>query len=167
MITRVYVSIGSNIEPERHVREALRELREAFGRIEVSPVYRTAAVGFDGDDFLNLVVGFETEHDVHAVDDALDAIEQRARRERAGERFAPRTLDLDLLLFGDCVIDDGHVRVPRQELLEYAFMLKPLADLAPDLQHPTENARIADLLQARNFRQQRCVVADLPADSDV
>lgn len=155
-MTRVYVSIGSNVEPDRNVAHALDALRETFGAIEASPVYRTAAVGFDGDDFLNLVVGFETGLAIEAVDARLDAIESKAGRERDAQRFAPRTLDLDLLLYGDAVIRSGAIRVPRRELLKYAFMLMPLADIAGEREHPESGRSFRELLHASDFSGQRC-----------
>ena len=164
-MTRVYVSIGSNVEPERHVRVALDALRERYGELVISPVYRTAAVGFDGDDFLNLAVGFETGDDIHAVDAALDAIESSAGRDRRAARFAPRTLDLDLLLFGDAIMDDHGIRVPRREITEYAFMLRPLADIAAQLQHPVLGRSMVELLHAQEFADQRCERIDFKADS--
>lgn len=165
-MTRVYVSIGSNVEPARHVHIALDALRERYGELVVSPVYRTAAVGFDGDDFLNLVVGFETADGIRQVDAVLDAIESSAGRDRAAPRFAPRTLDLDLLLFGDAVLDDDGIRVPRREITEYAFMLRPLADIASQLQHPVLGRSMVELLHAREFADQRCERIDFKADSN-
>lgn len=155
-MTRVYISIGSNVEPQRHVALALASLRERFGVIEVSPIYRAAAVGFEGDDFLNLVVALETDMSVDAVDRELDAIESIAGRTRNAERFAPRTLDLDLLLFGDAIIDRDGIRVPRRELTQYAFMLKPLVDIAGLHRHPQDGRSFAELLEAGNFAGQRC-----------
>lgn len=173
---RVFVSIGSNVEPERHVRFAVRALRERFGELDVSPVYRTAAVGFDGDDFLNLAVGFHTDESIESVDAALDAIESSAGRYRSGvgnggngARFAPRTLDLDLMLFGDAVmdttVDARRIRVPRKEITEYAFMLRPLADIAGDFPHPGLAQTIGELLSSRNLAEQRCERIDFDADS--
>jgi 2-amino-4-hydroxy-6-hydroxymethyldihydropteridine diphosphokinase len=155
-MTRVYVSIGSNVEPERHVAYALDALRERFGAVDASPVYRAAAVGFEGEDFLNLVAAFDTALDVEAVDVALDAIETAGGRDRSAGRFAPRTLDLDLLLFGDAVIERGSIRVPRREIIDYAFMLKPLADLAGDMTHPVNGRRFRELLEGADFSDQRC-----------
>ncbi|MGH8312614.1 MAG: 2-amino-4-hydroxy-6-hydroxymethyldihydropteridine diphosphokinase, partial [Gammaproteobacteria bacterium] len=96
-MTAVFVGIGSNVEPERHVRAAVRRLRQRFGTLQISPVYRNPAVGFKGDDFLNLAVAFETAADAGEVHAALDAIELQCGRIRGGARFAPRALDLDLL----------------------------------------------------------------------
>ena len=155
-MTRVFVSIGSNVEPEHHVEYALQALRDRFGTIQVSPVYRTAAVGFDGDDFLNLVVAFETALDVEDVDALLDELEHHAGRDRHAERYAPRTLDLDLLLFGDMVRHDENIRVPRKELVKYAFMLKPLVDIAGAYRHPQDGRTFSDLLATTDFSGQRC-----------
>lgn len=157
---KVYVSIGSNVEPERHIALALNALRGAFGAIDVSPVYRTAAMGFDGDDFLNLAVGFDTMLGVEAVDAILDRIETGAGRVRSGPRFAPRTLDLDLLLYGDMVMEQGGIRVPRREITKYAFMLRPLADLAGNERHPRDGRTFAELLAAADFTGQRCEAVD-------
>ena len=133
-MTEVFVAIGSNVRPEEHVRQAVKLMRERFGALRLSPVYRNKAVGFDGDDFLNLVAAFETPLGVAELAAALDDIELKCGRERGAARFAPRTLDLDLLLYGDSV--DPAARVPRKEILEYAFVLKPLMDLAAVHRHP-------------------------------
>ena len=94
-MTEVFVGIGSNVEPEKHVRQAVQLMGERFGRLKLSPVYRNKAVGFEGDDFLNLVVAFDTALDVQELNAALDVIERDCGRERGAARFSPRTLDLD------------------------------------------------------------------------
>jgi 2-amino-4-hydroxy-6-hydroxymethyldihydropteridine diphosphokinase len=142
---RVWISIGSNVEPERHVRAALAELRAAFGDIIVSPLYQTEAVGFAGDDFLNLVVGLDTELAPARLHRLMHEIEQRHGRERGGERFAARTLDLDVLTYGDAVTREGGKALPRDEILRYAFVLGPLADVAGDELHPVQGERYRDL----------------------
>lgn len=134
-MTEVFVAIGSNVEAEKNIRTAVRLLREKFGDLRRSPVYRNPAVGFEGDDFLNLVVSFDTALSVDALRAALDAIELACGREREARRFAPRTLDLDLLLYGDLVSPKD--KLPRADILKYAFVLKPLVDLAPENWHPT------------------------------
>ncbi|MGH8278760.1 MAG: 2-amino-4-hydroxy-6-hydroxymethyldihydropteridine diphosphokinase [Gammaproteobacteria bacterium] len=142
-MTAIFVGIGSNVEPERRVREAIARLRERYGALRISPVYRNPAVGFKGDDFLNLVVGFASTEDAADVHSALNAIERACGRVRGGPRFAPRTLDLDLLLYGELVAD-APVKLPRPEILEYAYVLKPLADLAPALRHPLTGHSFAE-----------------------
>jgi len=141
----VYVGIGSNIEPERHVAQALDALARRFGPLRRSGVYRTRAVGFDGDDFLNLVVAFDTSEPPSAVAAVLREIEDAAGRRRGGERFAPRTLDLDLLLYGERVIRADGLEVPRRDILDQAFVLGPLAELAPGVRHPELGLSFAEL----------------------
>ncbi|MGB9428395.1 MAG: 2-amino-4-hydroxy-6-hydroxymethyldihydropteridine diphosphokinase [Gammaproteobacteria bacterium] len=142
-MTEVFVGIGSNVEPERRVREAVRGLRQRFGVLRVSPVYRNPAVGFKGDDFLNLAVKFESNQNAASVHAALDEIELQCGRTRGGPRFAPRTLDLDLLLYGD-LISESPLKLPRREILKYAYVLKPLTDLAPERRHPLTGRSFAE-----------------------
>lgn len=142
-MTEVFVGIGSNVEPEKHFRAASRLLRERFGAVRLSPVYRNKAVGFEGDDFLNGVAVFATTLSVETLNEALDDIEVRCGRERGAARFSPRTLDLDLLLYGDTV-SEAPVRLPRKEILKYSFVLKPLADIAGSLRHPVTGQTYAE-----------------------
>jgi 2-amino-4-hydroxy-6-hydroxymethyldihydropteridine diphosphokinase len=147
-VVDVYVSAGSNIDPEHHLRTACRTLAEKFGPLSQSSVYRTKAVGFDGDDFLNLVVSFSTDLDVLSVNACLVEAEACAGRARSAESFAPRTLDLDLLLYGNDIIDKTSVRVPRADILQYAFVLAPIAELAPHLRHPVDGRTMEELWSA-------------------
>ena len=144
-----YLSLGSNIEPERHLRAAIRALRERFGEVQLSPMYRTAAVGFDGDDFLNAAARIETDQDPLALDDWLHALEDAHARDRSGPRFSSRTLDIDLLLHDDTVLrGPGHLELPRAELETQAFVLKPMVDIAPELVHPTRGIALRELYAA-------------------
>jgi 2-amino-4-hydroxy-6-hydroxymethyldihydropteridine diphosphokinase len=144
-VTRAYLSLGSNVDPEIHLRSALAELRATFGEIAVSPAYRTAAVGFDGPDFVNLAVGLDTDLDAPALDVWLHALEDRHGRRRDVPRYSSRTLDVDVVLFGDERVDGpGHLRIPRPELRE-PFVLKPLADIAAAVVEPVSGARIGEL----------------------
>jgi 2-amino-4-hydroxy-6-hydroxymethyldihydropteridine diphosphokinase len=133
---RVYLSLGSNIEPRRHLGAALDALAESFGNLLLSPVYESPAVGFEGDHFLNLVVGVATELPVGELAQRLRAIEDTNNRRRGAAKFCSRTLDIDILTYGDAVgVIDG-IRLPRDEILRYAFVLRPLADIAPEVEHP-------------------------------
>jgi 2-amino-4-hydroxy-6-hydroxymethyldihydropteridine diphosphokinase len=136
MSTTVYVSLGSNVGRDRNIVLAIKEMRSAFGDLRLSPVYESASVGFDGSDFLNLVTGFQTESDVHQVVQELRAIEDRLGRDRTQPRFSPRPIDLDILTYDDLVMDEQGLQIPRQEILQNAFVIKPLCDIAPETLHP-------------------------------
>jgi len=145
-MTRAWISVGSNVEPEANVRRALENLRRRFGELVCSPVYRTAAEGFEGDDFLNLVVGIDTELPPEAVHALLRQIEDLQGRVSGGGKFSSRTLDLDLLTHGERVIPE--LGLPRDEILRYAFVLRPLAEVAPGERHPLNGETYAELWQA-------------------
>ncbi|TDJ28342.1 MAG: 2-amino-4-hydroxy-6-hydroxymethyldihydropteridine diphosphokinase [Gammaproteobacteria bacterium] len=136
MSAMVYVSLGSNVQRDRNIRLAVKEMRTAFGNLSLSPVYESASVGFDGSDFLNLVAGFETNNEVHEVVQELRVIEDRLGRDRSQPRFSPRPIDLDILTYDGLIIDEPGIQIPREEILQNAFVLKPLCDIAPDSVHP-------------------------------
>lgn len=142
---RVFVGIGSNIEREANVRAGVTELRACFGELQLSSVYESEAVGFDGEPFYNLVAAFDTEMSVDKVMATLADIENRHGRVRNGERFSGRTLDIDLLLYGDLVTRAETYHVPRDEIPRYAFVLQPLAELAPQLRHPQTGETYASM----------------------
>jgi len=143
-MSSVYVSIGSNIDRENMVRSCLAMLKERFGEVRHSSVYESIAVGFTGNNFFNLVVKFDAEDPWHVIE-VLRDIEQRHGRQRSEKKFTARTLDLDLLLFGQLDLHDQGIDVPRDEITRYAFVLGPLSELAPQEHHPTTQATFADL----------------------
>ncbi len=143
----VYIAVGSNVEPERNLALAIQHLRREFPDVRFSPWYRNRAVGFEGADFINLVAGFTTALPINEMLSRLHAIEVACGRPRAAPRWAPRSMDLDVLLYGELVCDEPKLKLPRPDLLKRAFMLGPLAALAPDLVHPTEKVTIGELWQ--------------------
>jgi 2-amino-4-hydroxy-6-hydroxymethyldihydropteridine diphosphokinase len=148
MINHVFIGVGSNVDARHNIRLALEAMSAAFDKLEQSPVYQSAAVGFDGDDFLNLAVKFETSLDVRSVVSQLRAIEDSLGRDRSQPRFSKRPIDLDILLYDDLTINESGIQVPRDEILESAFVLKPLCDLSPYLLHPLRKQSYLELWQA-------------------
>jgi 2-amino-4-hydroxy-6-hydroxymethyldihydropteridine diphosphokinase len=145
-MARAMLSLGSNLEPERHLAAAVAELRARFGGVELSPVYRTPAVGFEGPDFLNLAAIVKTDLEPEALDAWLHALEDRHGRRRDVPRFSSRTLDVDLVLYDHRVLrGPGTLEIPRGELAKHAFVLKPCVDLAPGWLHPTLGRTLAEL----------------------
>jgi 2-amino-4-hydroxy-6-hydroxymethyldihydropteridine diphosphokinase len=147
MSARVYVSLGSNSDREARICQAVSALREQFGAIELSPVYDSAAVGFDGSDFLNLVAGVDTNLEVEAVAVMFRAIEDQLGRDRTQPKFASRPIDLDILTYDNLILEVPGIRIPRPEILENAFVLKPLQDIAPQSLHPVNGQSYAELWQ--------------------
>jgi len=133
---RVFLSVGSNVERDDNIPRGLVALAERFGPLAVSTIYECPAVGFDGDDFYNLVVAFDSNEPVAEVYAAIHAIEDRFGRDRSAAKFSPRTLDIDLLLYGDRILRDGRLILPRPEIDRVAFVLAPLAELASNRLHP-------------------------------
>lgn len=144
-MARACLSLGSNLSPELNLRSAIAELRARFGQVRLSRVYRTRAVGFDGGDFLNAAAVVETDLEPEALDAWLHALEDAHGRDRGGPRFGDRTLDVDLVLYDDRIVEGpGHLRVPRDEL-RHAFVLRPLAEIAPDFVEPRSGDTLARL----------------------
>lgn len=144
-MSKTYLSLGSNLDAEAHLRDAIAALRERFGAIVLSPVYRTPAVGFDGAAFLNAAAVIESDLDPYALNTWLHALEDAHGRDRSGPRYGDRTLDIDIVLYGDRTLEGaGNLRLPRPEL-KHAFVLKPLADIAPDVVVPGDGRTLAAL----------------------
>jgi 2-amino-4-hydroxy-6-hydroxymethyldihydropteridine diphosphokinase len=144
-VIRGYISIGSNINKDVHVPASLRALEQIFGELTISSIYESESVGFAGDVFYNLVVGFDSDLEVKVVAKQLRQIELDNGRTRDSRKFAARTLDLDLILYGDLIVNDGRLQIPRDEIERYAFVLEPLAEIAPDLKHPISHISYAEL----------------------
>jgi 2-amino-4-hydroxy-6-hydroxymethyldihydropteridine diphosphokinase len=133
---RCWLSIGSNQDREASIRGAVADLAATFGPLVLSRVYESPAEGFAGEPFLNLVAGIETDLGVADIDRTLRRIEDAHGRVRGQDRFAPRTLDIDILTYGDLIGTPDGRELPRDEILRYAFVLGPLAEVAPQEVHP-------------------------------
>jgi len=161
-MAHVYVSIGSNIDRERNIAAALRELSAAYRELEQSSVYESDAVGFDSAPFYNLVVGFSTDESPRVIQDSLHAIENRHGRMRTTDLSA-RTLDLDLLLYDDLVLSAGKLVLPRGDIERYAFVLAPLAEIAGTSHHPVTGISYADMWAAFDDGREVLTRVDWPA----
>jgi 2-amino-4-hydroxy-6-hydroxymethyldihydropteridine diphosphokinase len=142
---QVLVAAGSNVDPGVHLPRALDLLERHFSPLQVSRAYANAAVGFEGEDFVNLVVAFRTSLPVAAVIARLHAAEAACGRPRDAPKWAPRTMDLDILLFGATVCAEPGLTLPRPDLLKRPYMLGPAAEIAPDLVHPTARRTLREL----------------------
>ena len=147
-MARVYVSIGSNIDQERNILACLDALSSAFGELMLSPVYESEAVGFEGENFYNLVAGFDTTMPVGELSRFLRRIESDNGRRREGPKYSSRTLDIDILTYDDLAGEVDGVELPRDEILENAFVLLPLVDVAPDLVHPVTGKTCRQIWQS-------------------
>jgi 2-amino-4-hydroxy-6-hydroxymethyldihydropteridine diphosphokinase len=135
-MAKLYLGLGSNIERERYLCAGLDALERLFGHLELSPVYDSAAIGFEGQSFLNMVVGVDTALSLAEVAKQLRAIEYEHGRPKNATRFSARQLDIDILTYDDLVGEVDGVVLPRGEIVQNAFVLQPLAELAPDALHP-------------------------------
>lgn len=140
-----YLGIGSNVDARANIASGIKALGETFGEVQLSPVYRAPAVGFEGSDFINLVARIETVMGPLDLKNFLHALEDQHGRTRNVAKFSDRTLDVDILLYDDLYLISPELEIPRDEILTAAHVLKPLSDLAPDLLHPVGRRTIREL----------------------
>jgi len=140
-----WLGLGSNVNAETHIRAGIGELEKDFQNVTLSPVYTSTSVGFDGDDFINLVARVETELHPMELRDYLRDLEDRFGRKRDVAKFSDRSLDIDILLYDDLVLLSPVLEIPRAEILKFSHVLKPLADLEPELIHPTEQRSMTEI----------------------
>ena len=157
---KVFLGLGSNIERVANLRSALNTLEKTFGVLTCSSIYESATVGFDGDPFYNMVLAFETQRTLHELVMILREIEIEHGRTRVSSKFSSRALDLDLMLYGDLISKEEGSILPRGDILQYAFVLEPLAEIAPESIHPVQKKAYAELWSAfdkTKVKQQRLI----------
>lgn len=164
-MARIYIGIGTNINREENLRSGVRRLGEIFGNLDLSTVYETEAVGFEGNNFYNMVVGADTGQTPRQVYEMLHQIEYEYGRERGRPRYSSRTLDLDLLLYDDQVIKTDEFELPRYDVDEYPFVLAPLAELDGERRHPVAGKTFAELWQAYDKSDLRMWPVDMNLDT--
>ncbi len=142
-MARVYLGLGSNINAENNFRLGIAELRSRYGSVDLSRVYRSAALGFEGDDFLNMVTGLTTDASPLEIHEQIEEIHALSGRRRGADRLTSRPLDIDLLMYDDNISAEPGLRLPRWDVLEHSFVLRPFAELAPDLVHPETGRSLA------------------------
>lgn len=157
----VFVAAGSNIDPLRHLSAALAGLERSYAPLTISPAYRNKAVGFEGDDFVNLVVAFHTTDSLERVRARLQEIETDCGRPRDAPKWAPRSMDLDILLYGNEVRNEPGLIIPRPDLVKRPYMLKPTCDIAPDREHPTAQRTMRELWEAFEGKAHEMTVVEL------
>ncbi|MEE8339878.1 MAG: 2-amino-4-hydroxy-6-hydroxymethyldihydropteridine diphosphokinase [Xanthomonadales bacterium] len=153
LMSTAYLSLGSNVNARSNILAGIAALREAFNNVRLSPAYQTRAVGFDGDDFINLTASVETMLQPLELKQFLNQLEDRHGRVRNVAKFSNRTLDIDILLYDDLYLISPLIEIPRAEIMTFAHVLKPLADLAPKLLHPVCRKTIAEIWQAHPARE--------------
>ena len=147
-MSTAYLALGSNVNARINILAGIAALREAFTDVRLSPAYQTRAVGFDGNDFINLAASIETRLQPLELKQFLNELEERYGRARNVAKFSDRTLDIDILLYGDLYLISPQLEIPRTEIMKFAHVLKPLADLAPGVLHPVCRMTIAEIWQS-------------------
>lgn len=164
-MTTLALSIGSNIDAESNIRAALDALSLEFDNIRNSTTYESKAVGFDGDNFLNLVVLADTDKELDDVAIILKRLEDELGRDRQQVRFSGRTMDIDILLYGNESGMCSGIELPRPEVTENAYVLQPLSELLPDVVHPATGLSYQKLWQDYDKSKQQlwAIETDWPA----
>lgn len=146
-VVKIYLGIGSNIEPEKNIKQGLASLEKIFSKLQISPIYLAPSFGFEGDDFYNLVVSADTQLSIAELAVILRQVEFEHGRPAQAVKFSPRSLDIDLLLYGDFVGQFDGYKMPRSDIDKFDFVLKPLQDIAGHELHPVSGKTFAELWQ--------------------
>ena len=160
----VFIGIGSNVNREKNIRSGVKSLRSLYGELIVSPVYESNAYGFEGDNFYNLVIGIHTNSSPQMLLETMHEIENSHGRVRNLPTLLSRTLDLDLLIYGDFVCHRDDLDIPRADIVKYSFTLGPLADIAGEFRHPESGELISNIWQAFEKDDQEIWEVDFSVD---
>lgn len=160
---KVFLSLGSNIDADKNIKSAIDALEQKYGKLEISKVYESEAVGFEGENFLNLVVAFECDKNIADLLFELKALENTLGRVRGGPKFSSRCIDIDIILFGDLCGEFSGITIPREEITENAYVLLPLKELAPTLLDPSSGLSMTELWHkyAEKMDKQKLWAAEL------
>ena len=147
-MTQAYISIGSNIEAKKNIAKVKKKLNQLF-ICTFSDNFYTEAEGFEGQDFINLVAGFETSLDAVKLTQTLKTLEKKMGRESNQKGMHDRVIDLDLILLGDLIAQDQGVNLPSNDIENYLFVLEPLAQIAKEHLHPVFNISFEEMLKEK------------------
>ncbi|MBR9790010.1 MAG: 2-amino-4-hydroxy-6-hydroxymethyldihydropteridine diphosphokinase [Vibrionaceae bacterium] len=146
MIT-AYIGVGTNIDREQHAKVAYKELQQLGEDLLVSPIYECEPIGFSSQNFYNFVIALRTTLSLEELSRCLREIEFKWGREENAQKYQDRTLDLDIVLFGE-IISKQKPELPRSDIYKYPFVTKPLYDLEPHLVIPGDGRTVADVWYA-------------------
>ena len=146
---QAYISIGSNIDAKKNIAKVKKELNQLF-TCTFSDNFYTQAEGFEGKDFINLVAGFETSLDAFRLTQTLKTLEKKIGRESNQKGMHDRVMDLDLILFGNLIMQDQGITLPSKDIEEYLFVLEPLAQIAKEKLHPVFNISFEEMLKEKS-----------------
>jgi len=160
-VVELILSLGSNVDAQTNIAAAIDALRQEFGDIKLSTVYESEAVGFSGDNFLNLVVTANSEEPLINIMNFLKALENSLGRNRTLPKFSDRTIDVDILIYGDETGAVCGLSLPRAEVLTNAFVLLPLAELLPDMPNVETGQTYSQLWEQFDQSSQKLWPTDL------
>jgi len=154
-MARLTLSLGSNQQADYHIGQALDGLQREFGELVLSSVFESEAVGFDGGNFLNMVVAVQTDRDLLDISAAIKAMEVANGRLRNPVKFSSRTLDIDILTYDELLGEHHGIKLPRPEITENAFVLWPMSEICGDQTDPHSGRRYRELWQAYDKTRQQ------------
>ena len=152
-MNQIFIGVGSNVDREKNIVSCIMRLREAYVNFSMSPIYETSSMGFSGPNFYNLVCKFQTNEELQVLKLNLNKIEMDHGRTHGETKFSSRTLDIDILYYDSLVVDTDNITVPRDEIIRYDFVLRPLVDIAPDFIHPIEKLTNQQILDTYDIKK--------------